>query len=203
MTTVYAWPATSAFAVANCNIYLEANTRGFSSPYTNGFQAIDLLGERWHMTIHLSAVTAAEGAAREAFLNRLRMTNWISAWHFARKAPLGTMRGTPSLSADVVQGATALPITGAVAGTTLLPGDMLGVGTELFMVADPVTFDGSGHGTVNIANRVRTLAGLASTTAVVWDKPTTNWRLASPVSISQMLGRAADAMDIEMIETWA
>lgn len=200
--TTYAWPTTSAFAVANCSLYLEPNTRQFTSAYTNSVQSIDLLGERWHMTIHLPQVTAAEGALREAFTNRLRMTGWISAWHFARAHPLGTMRGTPTLGSAVSQGASALPLVGGVSGATLLPGDMLGVATELFMVADAVTFDGSGHATVNVANRVRTLAGLASATAVVWDKPKTNFRLGSPVSISQMIGRAADAMDIELIEAW-
>lgn len=202
MTTVYAWPTTSAFLVRDCSIYLEPNTRGFTSPYTNGFQSIDLMGERLHMSISMAGCTAADGAQRQAYWNRLRLSNWISAYHFARKKPYGTQRGTPTLLAAVAQGASALPMTGGTSGATFLPGDMLGCGGQLFEVADAVTFDGSGHATVNVSNRVRSVTGIAISTAVLWDKPTTNWRLASSVAVLFTPDHICGPLDVELIETW-
>jgi hypothetical protein len=87
------------------------------------------------------------------------------------------MRGSPTLSAGVARGATALPITGGTAGGTLLAGDMLGCGGQLFMVAADITLNGSGAGSVSVVHRVR--GTIASGSAVTWNKPTGEFQMPS------------------------
>lgn len=94
-------------------------------------------------------------------------------------------------------------MTGGTAGATFKPGDMLGIGGELFQVADLATFSGSpAVATVNTVNRVRSSTGINSGTAVLWDKPTANWRLASPVPQGYESVFALP-LDFELIQTWA
>lgn len=102
MSDVFNWPA--AWPLRNCSVVLSPNVQVAESPYTKSFQGVDLLGERFVMRGQLDVVPWADGGEREAFFNRLRGVHWISAWHFRRPAPLGTQRGTPTLSAAVAQG---------------------------------------------------------------------------------------------------
>lgn len=55
-------------------------------------------------------------------------------------------------------------------GTTLKVGDLIGAGSQLFMVASDVNDAGTGAMTVPIVNRVR--ATIASASSVTWDAPT-------------------------------
>ena len=92
-----------------------------------------------------------------------------------RPQPRGTMRGAPVLVGAHAQGAASLSITGGTAGSTLLAGDMLGVGGLLLMVQIDVTLDGAGAGSVPITNRLR--SAQSGGAAVTWDKPTALFRL--------------------------
>lgn len=200
--TVYAWPTTTAFRHESCSASLQSNVRGFESPYTHSFKALDLLGEYLRMTVRLPFCSAADGAAREAFFGRLLGANLVSVYHLGRAAPWGTQRGTPRLRSAVAWGATTLPMIGGTSGATFEPGDMLGCGGELFMVADRATFDGAGDADVAVANRVRSASGFAANTAVTWDRPTTTWRLASPVSVGYVAYRVSQPLDIDLIQTF-
>lgn len=200
--TTYAWPTSSGFKVESCSIYLKPNTREFTSQYSGGLQAVDLLGERLCMSLRLPACPASDGALRSAFFNRLRGVHWVSAYHFAQPQPNGTQRGAPVLSASVAQGASALPMSNGSNGFTYLPGDMLGVGGQLFQVADPATFNGSGLATVTVANRVRAVNGISVGAAVTWDRPTTTWRLGSSVAVGYAAYKVSQALDLDLIETW-
>lgn len=198
--TTFAWPTSNAFRVENVSVYLRPNTREFVSQYTGGFQGFDLLGERWVMTGRLPIASSDDGALREAYFNRLRGVHFVSAHHFRRPVPRGTQRGVPVLSNNVAQGASALPISGGTPGATFEAGDMLGVGGELFQVAEAVAFNGSGLATIQTVNRVRPLAGLAAGTAVVWDRPTAVWRLTSPVAVLHQPGAWCEALDLQFVQ---
>jgi hypothetical protein len=60
-------------------------------------------------------------------------------------------------------------------GTTLKAGDLIGAGSQLFMVASDVNDSGTGAMTVSVINRVRATIGAAS--AVTWDAPTVDFIL--------------------------
>ena len=188
MTTL-TWPAT--LKPRNCLLRMSTNQRVSGSPFGGSEQAVDLLNDRWLMSVGFGERRQVDGALLEAFANSFRgLTNVVGLWHFIRPAPRGTMRGTLTLSGAVAQGASALVVTGGggQAGTTLKAGDMLGVASLLFQVQDDATANGSGVITVNVVNRVRT--ALSNGAAVTWDKPTALFRLVSSSGVQYVPGRA-------------
>lgn len=169
---------------------LDTNQRVCASQFGGSEQARDLLNDRWVMDVSLAESQHADGAWREALIANFRgQTNWVALWHFLRPAPRGTMRGSPTLVGAHAQGAAALSITAGTASSTLLAGDMLGVGGLLVMVASDVTLNGSGAGTVQLVNRLR--VAQSNGAAVAWDKPTANFRLMDFTGISYSPGLAS------------
>lgn len=177
---------------------LLANQRVNTAPFGGSEQAVDLLNDRWAMALTLPMRLQADAAAIEAFLASLRgMVNTAALWHFARPVPRGTMRGSPTLNGAHSAGAASIAITGGTADSTLLAGDMLGLGGLLLMVAADVTLNGSGAGTVSLANRLR--AAQSHGAAVSWNKPTAPFRLQRQASV-QYTGVVADQISLDFVE---
>lgn len=193
----YDWPTTLLPQTAS--IGLRKAGLQFASPFNGSRQAIDFIAERWVLSITLPPKRrrdAAPGVIESLLFRLAGGLNQARCWHFARPVPLGTMRGTPTLSATVNRGATSLAIT-TTAGATLKAGDMIGAGGQLFQVADDCTANGSGAISVPLVNRVR--ATIASGTSVVWDKPTSLF--VSPSMLNSVAYRPAvldgAAIDLE------
>lgn len=191
--SVYDWPA--AWQVTHFEMRIAPNTRTFVGPYTPSTQVVDLLGERWKFVVHLAPTTSIEeGAAREAFFDRLKgPAHQIRIWHRKRPAPLGTMRGAPTLSAAAAQLANVISISGT---GTLKAGDHLGIAGQLVRVMADATLPGA----VEIQPRLR--QAVTSGTAVIWDKPTCNVMLtADGVPVGWSPG-VVEASSFEAIEVW-
>lgn len=148
----------------------------FRSPFNGSLQAGDFLAERWVISVTLPPRARADAGAVEAFINvmvggvnRVRLPHMASGTKPARRVPRGTLRGTPTLRADIARGDTVLPLQ-AVAGETIKAGDMLGCNSQLYQVFSDATADGTGALDVVTVNRVRGAAALGA--AVVWDAPT-------------------------------
>ena len=201
--TIITWP--TALRPRACSLGLRKSTQQFSSPFNGTPQVVDFNAERWVLSVVFSVVsrrtTPVISGAEESFIFRLAGgVDWVSAWHFAREAPVGTARGTPTLSATANRGDASLAVTGATASGTYKAGDMLGAGAQLFMVRDDVTLNGSGAGTVNLVNRVR--ATIASASAVTWDKPTAYFAtLANLASVAHVPG-FMEGTTIDLLEVW-
>jgi len=180
MTTV-ALPA--GFMPRSCTLTLRANQRVYASPFGGSEQVIDLLNDRWMLSCELPPSRMASGAAIEAFIGAMRgQVNVCALYHFARPAPRGTARGTITTNGTTAQGASSVVLAGiSPTGGTLLAGDMLGIGSQLFMVAADVTASG-GAATVTITGRVRT--AITTGTSVVWDKPTLLFRLLQTAGVT-------------------
>jgi hypothetical protein len=145
-------------------------------------QVVDLLKDRWTCSMSfatLANVTAGQkdrSAAIEAYFKSLRgMVNTVPVYHQQRPVPRGTLRGSPTLSASVSQGAAQIAMN-ATTGVTLLPGDMLGLAGRLYMVSTRCV-SVAGVITVPLANRIR--AAASSGAAVVWDRPSIEMRRVS------------------------
>jgi hypothetical protein len=169
------------------------------SPSTQAFHAVDLLAWRWMVSIDMNDELADVAGPHEAFFNRLvGGVNDVRMWHFNRPAPIGTLRGTPTLADPAAQFADLIVVQ-ATPGATLVDGDFLGLPNHLLQVAEPATANGSGLMTVRLVNRLR--AAVAQGAAVVWDKPTA--RFAIPATQSRfghvggrMLGSAYDLEEV-------
>lgn len=165
---------------SSCIFTMFANQRVSSSPFGGSEQAVDLLNDRWTCSLGQDVIDFNAAAYIEAFIGSMRgRVNWCAIHHYARPAPIGTLRGTLTMSSTAAQGADTVVVTGGAgqAAKTLVTGDLLGVGGLLLMVAADCTANGSGVITVPITNRLR--AQQVATTAVTWDKPTALFRLLS------------------------
>lgn len=179
----------STFQVGSCKLDMNVNQRVAASPYGGSEQAIDLLNDRWIMNLQLIQNSYANAQAIEAFIGSFRgQVNTAYLYHFARPTPTGTVRGTLTLNASAAQGASSIVVTGCNPTTgTFKAGDMLGVGTQLLMVASDCTAV-AGVITVPIINRLR--AALSSGAAVTWSAPTAEFRLLSSSGVNYVAGLA-------------
>lgn len=179
----------AAFKPRTCHLRLAVNQRVQASNFGGSEQAIDMLNDRWLISCELPPRSTSEGSAIEAFIGAMRgQTNTTSVYHFARPAPLGTVRGTLTLNASAAQGASTIVVTGCSPSTgTLLAGDMLGVSGLLLMVASDCTAV-AGVITVPITNALR--KALTAGAAVTWDKPSMTARILATSDVGYEPGIA-------------
>lgn len=160
-------------------------------------QAIDRLRDRWRGSLLLPVRTRTKAQRVEAFLNSMRgQTNWVRLWHYPRPRPLGTMAGAPVLQAAALQGANEIRIT-TTPFATLKAGDLLGLDPLLIMAQDDCVANASGLLIVPLCNRLR--IAQAAGAAVVWDKPTAQFRVVSHSGVRYVPGYAEET-SVEMVE---
>ncbi|MDO9357862.1 MAG: hypothetical protein Q7T70_02570 [Polaromonas sp.] len=174
--TAFALP--SWFGADGFSLSLDTTQRSFASPFGGSEQVVDLGSDRWKATLSASPRTYDEAAALEALIAGMRgMTNTLAIHHLLRKQPRGTLRGAASTVNNAAAGAASIVVQAPVVGQTLLAGDMLGIGGLLLQVAADCVTNGVGNMTVPLVNRLR--VAISNGTAVVWDRPTAPFRLAS------------------------
>jgi hypothetical protein len=204
--TVYAWPAGDDWCPNRFEMRVLPNTRVFVGPYTPTTQVLDLLGERWAVSLDLPPRRSPIlGAAREAFFDRLKgPANQVALSYLPRSLPQGTLRdgggsaqwktasatnatwqtNVPSaatwsytgvtLFAAVAVGANVLPLSRAP-GATVLAGDHIGVGGQLFRAMVNATADSAGQINVEVQPRARVAMAIGS--SVNCTAPTANFIL--------------------------
>lgn len=166
---------------------------------------------RWMLSVSSpSRMNEAQADLWIPMLMKLRnRVNHLEAWDVFRPAPRGTMRGALTLSSSCVVGATSLVVTGGAgqAGTTLKARDWLqvgsGLGSQLVMVTDLATANGSGVITVNIASEMR--LAYSAGAAVTWDKPKCYFKLMSDAPGWEYDAGMADGVsgvDLDFLEQW-
>ena len=192
--TVIALP--SSFRAESFMMRLFSNQRAFAAPFGGSEQVIDLLNDRWLITLTLPLGSHENAARNEAFVNALRgQINTCMLWHMKRRTPLGTMRGAPTARAAAA-GAGALVID-TTAGATLVAGDMIGVAGLLLQVAEDAVADVAGVLFVSIVNRLR--MPVAAGAAVTWDKPTAPFRKVSQPGFQYRTGYA-EGISLDFVE---
>lgn len=185
------------FKVESFAMRLQTNQRSFASPFGGSEQVVDSLNDRWAASLTLPRGWQEDAAINEAFLNSLRgMTNTCRLWHMKRRAPVGSMRGSPVLKYPLFI-ADANLIVQTEPGATLGAGDMIGCAGLLFQVATSCTADGTGELYVPIVNRSRLPA--AAGTAVIWDRPTARFRCITPQSFLYAVGYA-EGVSLDFLE---
>lgn len=188
----------SGFLPSSCSFTLSVNDRVNSSPFGGSEQAVDLLNDRWMVELSQDVMDTSVAASVEAWIAAMRgRVNTTQVHHYARPAPRGTARGTMLVNGLVAQGAASIAIDGISPSTgTLLAGDLLGIGSQLFMVESDVTAV-AGAATVTIANRTR--VSIADNAAVTWDKPKVEVRLLSTSGV-QFSGATVEPVSLSFGE---
>ena len=94
----------------------------------------------------------------------------LSMHHLGRPTPNGTLTGSPTVATATAKGDNTIAL--ANCNGTLKAGDMIGVGTELFMVEEDATPVSSAM-TVKVSPAVRSINAIG--TAVIWNNPKILW----------------------------
>lgn len=184
-----------AFTPRSVSLAQDVNARSFASPFGGSEQAVDMLNDRWRLSMELPPCTQPDAAKREAFINALRgQVNHTELHHFGRPYPQGTLSGSPTAQA-AAQGAAEVQIN-ATTGQTLKAGDMLGIdGMLLQVAADCVSV--AGVITVPLTNRLR--KAIAADAVVVWQKPTAPFRLVGRPALRYVPGYS-ESLALDFVE---
>lgn len=169
-STGRAWGLVRYTETARWNVELTKSRNG--KVYTSY-----LPGMRYAVTLTVpedSIEGLADRGLLMALLQKLRGgSNRLLIWNLMRPAPLGTMRGSPVVSASAAANAYQVSVSGS---GTLLPGDRIGFGAggQRVEVVEPVTLGGP----VTFEPPLR--APVTAGTAVVWDRPLLRLVLTTP-----------------------
>jgi len=196
MSTIY-WPS-SLSVVAALDLSIEYDVQ-LNLSRGGQIDTYGLPGARWAAVVTFAADKETRYRPQiEALVASLRGgARMLSMHHLGRVAPNGTLRGSPTVGTQTAKGDNTIAL--ANCNGTLEAGDMLGVGTELFMVeedAAPVT----GSMTVKVSPAVRNVYTVG--TAVVWDKPSILWiprsNIAGPFPYAP--GKVRPGFSLELVE---
>lgn len=185
-----------SFRPESFSMSLSSTQRSFASPFGGSEQVIDLLNDRWMISLHIPQRGCDLQIGIEAYINAMRgMTNTSNLWHMQRPQPRGTMRGTPDC--QVTAAGSGQVLVYCTAGDTLLAGDMIGIQGMLLQVREDAVADGSGHLIAKLVNRTRKFIPEGST--VTWDRPTAPFRLISRPFV-QFVPGYAQGVDFDFAE---
>lgn len=172
-----------------------------------GSQGVEVAAPLWSVSLTSPQMSDVNSGEWKAMLMNLRgKVNQLSLWDLGRPVPNGTMRGTMTLNVIGYQGSVALDIVASgQAGTTLLAGDLLGVGSgvtqQVVMVTANATANGSSVISVSIEPPLRNQ--FAAGAVVTWSKPSALFRsIGSKSQWEYGVGREIGSMTLELLEDW-
>ena len=153
--TTYAIPTTVGFS--SVEFGLENNNQVFISPLSNSIQVSELTGARWYATFNLPPMKKENALEYIGFLQRLQgRVHSFSGYDPNHRSPSGTYGSSTLLVNGASQTGTSLITDGAQASTLVLKaGDFFSVNSELKMVTENATSDGSGNLTINFVPSLR------------------------------------------------
>ena len=161
----YNWPANLTPQTVSWGIQKAAIQS--RSPMAGSVESIEFPGQFWKCSLTLPERKIVPGSAAASFFERLAGgAECVLVPYWPRLVPLGSMRGSPVTVAIATRGDLLLQV-----GTpgSLMAGDMIGCGGQLFRVFADCTSTGAVL-TVPLVNRVR--ATIATGSVVVWASPT-------------------------------
>lgn len=172
-----------------------------------GSQSVEAASPVWSISMSGTPQKRNDAIAFEQFLESLAgKRNQVEMFHRAHKVPAGTLRSLLTLAAPVGVGALSLSLqASALAGQTLLRGDLLGLGSVITqqvvrVAADAVT-DSSGAMTVAITMPLRN--GFGQGYAVVWNQPKALFRQRETnTGIEYVPGVIGMGWSLDLVEDW-
>lgn len=163
------WPSDIVVEGADYSIEYDVQLNVARS---GSIETYGLPGARWVVTITFPNDYETLTRPRiEALIASLRGgARDLSMGHLSRKTPNGTLTGSPTVGTATAKGDNTIAL--ANCNGTLKAGDMIGVGTELFMVEEDATPVASAM-TVKVSPAVRSINSVG--TSVVWNNPKILW----------------------------
>lgn len=180
----------------------------FDGGDTGAGQTRVLAPPRWLVSLVADPGLKQADAAvwRDLILRLQGRIHSLAVYDMGNPTPRGTMRGTLTLASAAAAGAVSLSITGGAgqAGTTLLAGDWIGVGSGLTRQLLPVAADATanGSGVIAVTTSVPLRWAQASGSSVVWDKPTALFRQATSESTWSHERAVRSGYSLDLVESW-
>lgn len=203
--TTYAWPTAHPKHVPqSAALRVITNSRHNASAESGVSQTVTRPGGRWGWSVTMAPMATAVRDDFEGWLTGLSgMEHRVSTWDWKRPTPRGTINlSGVTLGASAAQFATSLQLAGCGAGKTLLRGDWLKVGTQVFRAIADATADGSGAMTVSVRHDVR--VALSSGAAVTLDRPAALYILTEPtIELPRRPGPAQPGFGFDLVEVFA
>lgn len=172
-----------------------------------GAQAIDSGVPLWTAEFDIAPQFERNAGLWKATLLKLAgQQNLLEMWDVRRPVPLGTMRGTMTLGADVAQGDTTATISAGSgqANATLLQGDYLQVGSgltqQVVMLTENAAADVNGDIAVTFQPPLRN--AFSSGASVTWDKPKALFRRTSSETRIDYEPVLARGFGLSLLEDW-
>jgi hypothetical protein len=165
-------PTTSRTAPSFMSFSLQPNTAMFQSPMNRSVQTSEMPGARWNALFGWNNLNDADARVFKAWLNKLSgMSGRFYLYDATHSTPAGTAQGTPLVKGAGQSGRTIIT-DGWTANQAalLLPGDYIGIGTQLCVITATASSDSSGNATLSVEPPLRTSP--ADNLAVVTTRPT-------------------------------
>lgn len=125
------WPSDACLRPSSVSFSVVPARSSWSAVYTRQRTQVSHLADRLRVTLQLPPCTAAEAAAREAWINYLVAESpWVRLRHFARPYPRGNARGTLTVGANAAAGVRSVTLSGARASPNLLRGPSFEVDSD-------------------------------------------------------------------------
>jgi hypothetical protein len=166
---------------------INDSVRQLASPFTGSVQTQETPWPRWRASLGYAPAKFIYGqlspsgqriADLRAFWSQARgMAGRVLLFNHERQVPLGTVRGSLTLSANVLLGDTSMVINAGAGqnGFTLRKGDFLGFGSNQLvrLVADATV----SVGLITVQFEPPSKAAVAAGAAVTWDRPRALFRV--------------------------
>lgn len=131
------WPSDACLRPSSVSFSVVPARSSWSAVYTRQRTQVSHLADRLRVTLQLPPCTAAEAAAREAWINYLVAESpWVRLRHFARPYPRGNARGTLTVGANAAAGVRSVTLSGARASPNLLASAAFEIDSDADGVAD-------------------------------------------------------------------
>lgn len=202
--TTYTWPTAHKHMPKEAALRVITNSRHNLSAENGVSQTVTRPGSRWGWAVTMAPMTTEMRDDFEGWLIGLSgMEHRIATHDWKRPAPRGTINlSGVTLGAGAAAFATSLTLAGCGASATLLRGDWLKVGGQVFRTAVDATADGAGAMTVQVRHSVR--EALSSGAAVTLSAPTALYILTEPtIELPRVPGPIQPAFSFEIVEVFA
>lgn len=181
-----------------------------ASEVTGSSQARPYGMPHWALSlVSPEALRDGQAGMWKAMLLALRgSVNVLAAYDPSRPAPVGTLRGAPTLASALAYGDTSMTLLAGAgqAGKTLEAGDWLQIGagfgsSQLVLVMAAAVADGGGNITLSFEPPLR--QAYPGGAAITWQRPRGYFRKpAGRVGWSPYSSRHTLAMSADLVEAW-
>lgn len=177
------------------------NSRIFESQLSGAIQTTSLPGTRWACSLLFENQLPADRAKIEGFFSLIRRENRMIMPRLDRLSPLGTMEtGNVLLNSTLAQFGSTVSFKNCGVNKTLLAGSMVGIGSQLFMVAFDAISNSSGI--MNVRFSIPSRANYYANQSVILKAPTTKWLYNSNGLDYGRSGQIATGLTIDLIEVF-